>query len=190
MNYQDSSQCPSGGKLAVGHFFNEDFIHACSPWKERIGEVFFAWPGVLSCRPAPDFTPELRERLVADLSWARQNGLLLDTLFNCNCYGEQAVSHELEDLVKNVLMEMDGIGLFPDIVTTTSPFIATILKRNFPSVKVRASVNLRAHGTIGFDAVADISMNSISHANIIAIWNTSNKPPNGRRKMANASASS
>ena len=156
MNNQDSSQCPSGGKLAVGHFYNEDFIHACSPWRERIGEVFFAWPGVLSCRPAPDFTPELRERLVADLSWARQNGLLLDTLFNCNCYGEQAVSQELADLVRHVIMEMDKNGLFPDIVTTTSPFIATILKRIFPSIKVRASVNMRAHGTIGFESVADI----------------------------------
>ena len=81
---------------------------------------------------------------------------MLDTLFNCNCYGEQAVSHELEDLIKNVLIEMDNAGLFPDIVTTTSPFIATILKRTFPSIKVRASVNLRAHGTIGFESVSDI----------------------------------
>ena len=157
MNNQDSNQCPTGGKkLAVGHFLNEDFIHACSPWTERIGEVFFAWPGVLSCRPAPDFTPELRERLVADLAWCRKNDIQLDALFNCNCYGEQAISHELENLVKDVMRQMDDCGLFPNVITTTSPFIATIIRRNFPTVKIRASVNLRAHGTIGFEAVSDI----------------------------------
>ena len=152
----ESKQCPTGKNLAVGHFLNEDFIDACAPWLYRIDEVFFAWPGVLSCRPAPDFTDKLRERFVADLSWARQNGLKLDTLFNCNCYGEQAISQELADLVTNVMKQMDARGLFPDIVTTTSPFIATIIKRQFPSVRIRASVNLRAHGTIGFEAVADI----------------------------------
>ena len=157
MNKQDSNQCPTGGKkLAVGHFLNEDFIHACSPWTERIGEVFFAWPGVLSCRPAPDFTPELRQRLIADLTWCRKNDIQLDALFNCNCYGEQAISHELENLVKDVMKQMDDCGLFPNVITTTSPFIATIVRRNFPTISIRASVNLRAHGTIGFEAVTDI----------------------------------
>ena len=156
MHNQDSKQCPTAKNLAVGHFLNEDFIHACSPWTGRIGEVFFAWPGVLSCRPAPDFTPELRKRLVDDLTWCRQNGILLDTLFNCNCYGEQAVSHELADLVKDIMKQMDDRGLFPDIVTTTSPFIATIIRREFPAIRIRASVNMRAHGTIGFEAVMDI----------------------------------
>ena len=65
--------------LAVGHFYNEPFVEACAPHLARIREVFFAWPGVLSCRPAPDFTDELRERLYADLSWCRENGILLDT---------------------------------------------------------------------------------------------------------------
>ena len=53
--------------LAVGHFYNEPFIEACTPWTGRIREVFFAWPGVLSCRPAPEFTDEVRARLYSDL---------------------------------------------------------------------------------------------------------------------------
>ena len=81
---------------------------------------------------------------------------MLDTLFNCNCYGELAVSQELGDQVKAVFREMDKLGLFPDIVTTTSPFIATIIRRYFPAVHIRASVNLRSHGTVGFDAVTDL----------------------------------
>ena len=142
--------------LAVGHFYNAPFQDACRLHLDRIREVFFAWPGVLSCRPAPEFTSEVRAQLVGDLKWCRANGILLDTLFNCNCYGEQAISHELENLVKDVMRQMDYCGLFPDIITTTSPFIATIVRRNFPSVKIRASVNMRAHGTIGFEAVSDI----------------------------------
>ncbi len=142
--------------LAVGHFYNEPFIEACTPWINRISEVFFAWPGVLSCRPAPEFTDEVRERLFSDLSWCRKNGIRLDTLFNCNCYGEQAISTELANFVKTVIEDMGAKGLAPDIVTTTSPFIATIIRRRFPDIRIRASVNLRAHGTLGMEAVTEL----------------------------------
>lgn len=138
--------------FAVGHFYNEPFIDACTPWIGRIGEVFFAWPGVLSCRPAPKFDDSVRERLYSDLQWCRKNGIRLDTLFNANCYGDNAISPELADEVTRVLTDMEHRGLFPDIVTTTSPFIASVLRKRFPSVKIRASINMRIHGTIGFEA--------------------------------------
>ena len=142
--------------LAVGHFFNGPFQEACAKYLPRIREVFFAWPGVLSCRPAPEFTPEVREQLLADLKWARANGIELDTLFNCNCYGDLAISQELSDFVSRVLREMDDEGLFPETVTTTSPFIATVLRKNFPKVKIRWSVNQRVHGSVGFECVEEL----------------------------------
>lgn len=142
--------------LAVGHFLNAPFIEACTPHVGRIREVFFAWPGVLSCRPAPDFTDEVRARMMADLRWCKANGILLDTLFNCNCYGDIAISPELADFVVRTLGEMDAEGLFPDIVTTTSPFIATVLRQRFPQVKIRFSVNMRIHGTLGFEPVMEL----------------------------------
>ena len=142
--------------LAVGHFLNADFRAECAPFLGRIRETFFAWPGVLSCRPAPDFTPELRSRMLGDLKWARENGIELDTLFNCNCYGDLAVSPELADFAERTLREMDAEGLFPETVTTTSPFIATVLRRRFPSVKIRWSVNLRVHGSVGFEPVLEL----------------------------------
>lgn len=142
--------------LAVGHFFNAPFIAACQPHLGRIREVFFAWPGVLSCRPAPEFTDDVRSRLIADLRWCRENGILLDTLFNCNCYGDLAISPDLADFVARVMGEMEAEGLFPDIVTTTSPFIATVLRERFPSVKIRFSVNLRVHGSLGFEPVLEL----------------------------------
>lgn len=143
-------------KLAVGWFDNEPFREVCAPHLDRIKEVFFAWPGVLSCRPAPDYTPELRARQVADLRWARENGVELDTLFNCNCYGDMAISRELADFVERTLREMDAEGLLPDTATTTSPFIATVLRRRFPQVKIRLSVNQRVHGTVGFEPIMDL----------------------------------
>lgn len=142
--------------LAVGHFLNADFQSACAPHLGRIRETFFAWPGVLSCRPTPDFTPEVRARMVSDLKWARENGILLDTLFNCNCYGDIAISDELADFASRMLSEMDSEGLFPDIVTTTSPFLATIFRRRFPSLKIRLSVNMRVHGTVGFEPILEL----------------------------------
>jgi hypothetical protein len=142
--------------LAVGWFDNAPFTEICARRVSRIKEVFFAWPGVLSCRPAPEFTEELRRRLIADLLWARSNGIELDTLFNCNCYGDVAISRELRDFVVRMLGEMDSAGVFPDTVTTTSPFIATVLRREFPSLKIRGSVNLRIHGTLGFEPVAEL----------------------------------
>ena len=143
-------------KLAVGWFCNESFKDVCDRNLHRIREVFFAWPGVLSCRPAPDYTHELRARQIDDLKWARENGVQLDTLFNCNCYGDVAISQELADFVEKTLREMDGEGLFPDIVTTTSPFIATVLRKKFPTVRIRFSVNQRVHGSTGFEPVVDL----------------------------------
>jgi len=142
--------------LAVGHFLNADFRSACAPHLGRIREAFFAWPGVPSCRPAPEFTPEVRARMTDDLRWARANGIELDTLFNCNCYGDRAISPELADFVARTLGEMDAQGLMPDTVTTTSPFVATVLRRRFPAVRIRWSVNLRVHGSVGFESVLEL----------------------------------
>ena len=141
--------------LAVGHFFNADFQAAVGARLGRVREVFFAWPGVLSCRPAPEFTPEVRARLIGDLKWARANGIELDTLFNCNCYGDIAISQELAEFVRRMLREMDAEGLFPETVTTTSPFIAKVLRRDFPSLRIRWSVNQRVHGSVGFEYVLE-----------------------------------
>ena len=55
-----------------------------------------------------------------------------------------------------MLGEMDAEGLFPDIVTTTSPFLATIFRRNHPSLKIRLSVNMRVHGTAGLEPILDL----------------------------------
>lgn len=142
--------------LSVGWFDNAPFIDVCSKYKERIREVFFAWPGVTASRPMDDWTPERRERIVEDLRWARFQGIELDAIFNANCYGDIALSYELADHVTNKLLEMDAAGLFPEHVTTTSPFIATVLRQRFPAVKIRFSINMDIASEIALKYVDEL----------------------------------
>ena len=127
--------------MAVGWFDNQPFTAVCERFLPRIREVFFAWPGVTASRPDEAWTRERRAQIISDLAWARKNGVELDTIFNANCYGDIAMSPALADHVSEKFAEMDACGLFPEHLTTTSPFIATVVRQRFPSVKIRLSVN-------------------------------------------------
>ena len=145
-----------GRKLAVGWFDNKSFVDVCAPYVPRIKEVFFAWPGVIASRPMDDWTPERRARIVADLRWARENGIELDTIFNANCYGDICISDELADHVTEKLREMDAEGLFPQHLTTASPFIATVVRQRFPSIKIRFSINMDIASEIALSYVDEL----------------------------------
>lgn len=142
--------------LAVGWFDGAPFVEICGRYVDRIKEVFFAWPGVLASRPMDDWTPDRRAQIIADLKWARANGIELDTIFNANCYGDIAVSETLADHVTAVLGEMESEGLFPDHLTTTSPFIATVVRHRFPSVKIRFSINMDIASEIALKYVDEL----------------------------------
>ena len=143
-------------KLAVGWFDNVSFTETCAPYVPRLKEVFFAWPGVIASRPMDDWTPERRARIVADLQWARAQGIELDAIFNANCYGDIALSETLADHVTEKLKEMDAVGLFPEHLTTTSPFIATVVRQRFPSVKIRFSINMDIASTSALSYVDEL----------------------------------
>jgi len=142
--------------LAVGYFQAEPFVESCGAFESRIKEVYFSWPGVASCRPVKEYDAAERERFLADLRWCRERGIALDVLFNCNCYGEDAIGVVMERRVMTVLEEMGREGLYPEIVTTTSPFVAWLLRRRNAGVEIRASVNMRMHGTLGFEQAAEL----------------------------------
>ena len=143
-------------KLAVGWFDNKPFQEICAPYIGRIKEVFFAWPNVLASRPMDDWTAERRAKIISDLRWARGNGVELDTIFNANCYGDIAMTETLADLVTAKLGEMEGEGLFPEHLTTTSPFIAKVVRLRFPSVKIRFSINMDIATPIALSYVEDL----------------------------------
>ncbi len=78
----------------------------------------------------------------------------LDLLANDTCYGEKAFTEEQRLQLVGIVERLGSAGLYPEIVTTTSPYIARVFKVNFPDVEVRASVNMELRSTIALEYLA------------------------------------
>lgn len=143
-------------KFAAGYQEPENdelFSSITSDYRDSLAEVYFAWPGTPSGRSAWDRSRgavdwSAQARLEAELTAIRAQGLKLDLLLNANCYGEKAVSLQLQNEVGSLLDYLGSRDLLPDIVTTASPFVAEIVRRHFPAVERRASVNMRLDSTL------------------------------------------
>ena len=142
----------------------ESFADLVAPFVGAGGltEVFFPWPGHSSGRPVIGvdpatgaLDPDAFSRFEADLVRLRAMGLRLDILFNANCYGADAMSAELENEVLSILRRIDKKLGAVEVLTTASPAIAWIVKRAFPSIDVRASVNMRIGSIQGMEYLAD-----------------------------------
>ncbi len=136
-------------------------VEVIADYAEHIAEVYFPWADMPSGR-APlatrrGYTDWAAQRdLERDLFRLREMGVRLDLLFNAACYGGRAISEWLENQVRSVLDYLEaGVG-GADIVTTTSPFVARTVKRYFPNVEVRASVNMRIGTIKGMQYLADV----------------------------------
>ncbi|MDD2461643.1 MAG: hypothetical protein WC328_08420 [Kiritimatiellia bacterium] len=151
-------------KVAIGYQHTgegEPFSAIVADYRDRIGEVYFPWPGQASGRPplghAVDVSPEeIQQVLEEELQTLRRMGVKLDLLFNANCYGERAVSVSLGKEVVSTVDRLGALGCCPEIVTTTSLMIARTIKRHFPEIEVRASVNMRIGTTQAMGYVADL----------------------------------
>lgn len=136
--------------LAVGYRHvseGEPFsVLACA--YPQVTEVYFPWPKEPSGRPTLGYGENDDDATVCDvlhdeLLALKRGGKRLDLLLNANCYGSQAMSRVLEAHVIDILATLLSWGAKPDVVTTASPFIARTLKRIFPEIEMRASVNMR-----------------------------------------------
>lgn len=152
-------------KLAVGlpvlaEVHDSGFLESVAEFRDEIGEVYFAWIGEPSGRSVSSGTggrvdPTAQQCLESDLRALREMGLRLDLLCNANCYGPGAASTRLADHITSLVDHLLGAaGL--DTVTTASPFIAAVIKRAFPELKTRASVNMRIGTVEGMRYLADI----------------------------------
>lgn len=63
-------------------------------------------------------------------------------LINGGCYGAAAVSPEFRERLLGLLRQLSSADLLPDSVTTTSPFVAKTVRKEFTGVKIRASVTM------------------------------------------------
>ena len=153
------SEVFSRRKFAFGYYFENEhgitFRQVAEEYAPFLQEVYFPWPGLLSAREIVGDPDPLRKQLIDDMRFCRSKGMKLDLLVNATCYGDKAVTQAQRlDYYAN-LTEMDKAGILPEIVTTTSPYIANITKKFDASIDRRASVNMRLNSTIAMEYVAD-----------------------------------
>ena len=149
-------------KLAVGYFMKKNpddpasFAELARKFAPRLREVYFPWRGLANGRERLHPIPHEEERLIADLRYCREHGMKLDILANATCYGEKSVTEEQRLQIIGIIKHLDQKGLYPEIVTTTSPYIAKIFKVNFPDIEVRASVNMELRNTLALEYLAPL----------------------------------
>lgn len=136
--------------LAIGYKHiseGEPFSSLVASYPE-VREVYFPWVDEPSGRPVlgygeGDDSETVKEVLHDELKAVKDSGRSLDLLLNANCYGDLAMSRELEMRICAIVEELDSWGCRPEIVTAASPFIARTFKKFFPDIETRASVNMR-----------------------------------------------
>lgn len=152
-------------KFAIGfQLFDpgeEPFSQIVSTYQAHISEVFFAWQDIATGRSAiatrhgyTDWAAQ--QRLEGELKKIKDMGVKLDLLFNANCYGQYAMSEKLSNTVCSITEHLADIGCDVEIVTTTSLAIAHVVKRYFPRIEVRASVNMKIGTVKGMEYVSDL----------------------------------
>jgi len=114
----------------------------------QVREVYFPWPEEPSGRPVlgygeNDDSAAICDVLHDELVALKEGGLRLDLLLNSNCYGEMSMSASLESHIIEIIGILSSWGTKPEIVTAASPFVARTVKRVFPEIETRASVNMR-----------------------------------------------
>lgn len=124
------------------------FVDIVRRYRESIGEVYFAFPGIASGRSPlgseTGFTDfDALAILTEELSQVTKLGVKLHLLFNASCNGADALSIAHQNQVYSVMNYLDSKGLYPAGITTGSPVTAQILKKEDHKLDIRASVNMR-----------------------------------------------
>ena len=150
-------------KLSVGWQDLErvPFSSIVESYRDKIDEVYFPWINMATGRSVIGgydgwFDYTLQDRLLEDLRKIRAMGIELDLLFNANCYGEDAMSQVLQGQVYSIIDHLGEEGLCPEVVTTTSPAIAHMIKAQFPEIRLKASVNMKIGSIKGMEYVAHL----------------------------------
>ena len=149
----------TGRKFAFGYYFENGhgltFRKLAEEYAPFLQEVYFPWPGLLTAREIDGDPARLRKQLIDDMRFCRSKGMKLDLLVNATCYGEKAVTEAQRLDYFEQLKEMDQAGILPEIVTTTSPYIAIITRLFSKTIDRRASVNMRLNSTTAMEYVAE-----------------------------------
>ena len=139
----------------------EPFSAIVSAYKESVSEVFFSWNDIPSGRGTSATHHGItdwgaQQRTEYELKKIKQMGIKLDLLFNANCYGAYSLSVKLANTVCSVIDYLGSIGCGVDIVTTASLSVAHTVKKCFPDIEVRSSVNMKIGTVKGMEYVSDL----------------------------------
>lgn len=150
-------------KLAVGYQYSEKYAFSSivEKYKDSIEEVYFAWVDQASGRSMLGgydgyFDYGLQNIMLKELKRIKGMRIKLDLLMNANCYGEDAMSEVLRGRVCSVIDYLCEQGAAPDILTTTSPAIAHMVKERYPDMEVKASVNMKISTVKGMQYVSHL----------------------------------
>ena len=128
-----SGALPGRRKFAFGYFFEKragkTFRELAEEYEPYLDEVYFPWPGLQSAREIKGDPEQQRKSLIDDLRFCRLTGMRLDLLMNATCYGDTSFTvTQKDDFLANLKL-LGKAGIMPEIVTTTSPYIATVAKQ-------------------------------------------------------------
>lgn len=140
-------------KFQIGYQGNPAFIEYLIKHSGQVSEMYFPWGDFTTGRGIiPSET--VKRNLTADLKRFSDVGIRLCLLLNGNCYGRHTLARsffqKLGDTV-DFLREEYSIGG----VTTASPLIARFLRKNFPGLEIRASVNMEIGTPEGVEYLED-----------------------------------
>ncbi|MBQ2942693.1 MAG: hypothetical protein IJD97_10740 [Clostridia bacterium] len=132
----------------VGYKITEDprFISYICDHKDKISEVYFSWRSMKNGRndqlKSEDLNPLWAEKMQEeDLKKLSSEGISLNLLLNGNCYGAESQSRSFFTELGNTIDYLTGCYSITS-VTSSSLLIAKFIKENFPSLSLRASVNI------------------------------------------------
>lgn len=150
-------------KFSVGYQLREEgnlFCDIVERYRERIEEVYFPWLNIPTGRgPIANKSGyinwEAQKQLEYELKKIKGSGIKLNLLLNASCWGGDSLSVSCANTVISIieyLQENTGI----DSVTSFSPSVSYIVKKNFHNIEVRASVNMRIGSVKSMEQVADL----------------------------------
>ena len=129
-------------KFSIGYQLPDEYdstAEIVQDYQEHISSVYFSAPGHSSARSIVE--KEAQEEMLEELRYIRNLGVSLTLLYNANCYGDGAVSSDFQkEILETVGSMVDAVGITD--ITTTSPFVAKVVKKEFPEIKICASVNM------------------------------------------------
>ncbi|MBR7131885.1 MAG: hypothetical protein IKC82_07880 [Lentisphaeria bacterium] len=108
-------------------------------YREKISGVYFPYPGFTTGRG--EVAENCKEQLEKDLAALSAAGIKLCLLLNGNCYGKDSLMPEFFQSIGNTVEKLAAEYTLTK-VTTASPVIARFIRKNFPDIRICASVNM------------------------------------------------